>query len=202
MGFVLSLGGAQNLYTASTGKVAAWPLPVAAPQEKAPAPASGRCFFILFSLLRSGRAGPSFLTAERMQGNTSERAQWAMQRGCVGAAVKTGSGDSRARRFWVPQEVPKGNPFDGFPLGTPSLPTKEAVPLWNPTYSHRDRQWDFYRLAVLPPVADTAQPILPGGAYAPPKESTKPELRTRSLLFHLLFHIHLLCAQAARALPF
>ena len=50
---------------ASTDKVTVWPLPVAAPQEKAPAPASGRCFFILFSLLRSGRAGRPFLPPER-----------------------------------------------------------------------------------------------------------------------------------------
>ena len=71
------------------------------------------CLVHSFFLLRSGRAGRPFLPPERDEGNTSERAQWAMQRGFVGAAVKTGSGDSRARRFWVPQEVPR-------------------VPLWNP----------------------------------------------------------------------
>ena len=69
------------------------------------------------------------LPPERDEGNTSERAQWAMQRGFVGAAVKTGSGDSRARRFWVPQEVPRGTLSMGSPLESPpSRPKASFLP--------------------------------------------------------------------------
>ena len=99
----------------STGKVTVWPLPE-------------RIHFylilslVLISFMRSGRAGPSFLTAERMQGNIFDRRRWRMEgenggrsgrRAAVRVSAPAGAGHRKRCR--------RGSPPSGTPLGLSAI---------------------------------------------------------------------------------